>query len=111
MKEIEFVLELQGDTSKVLVLCSIFENPVTVHEDIQWGIALAVTPQMRLRIKHIVIKYHLLWSFVANGDVKIKHIDTKEKIMYILMKTIDSDLSRYLRYRFNSWWINGILIC
>ena len=47
MKEIEFVLKLQGDSPTVL--CSIFEKlviPVIVYEDNQGEIALAVYPQI-----------------------------------------------------------------
>ena len=41
MKEIEFILKLQGDT--LATLCSIFKNTVTVYEDIQGIITLAVS--------------------------------------------------------------------
>ena len=44
MKEIEFVLELQGDTLKVL--CSLFENTVTVHKYNKGAIILVFAPQM-----------------------------------------------------------------
>ena len=65
-----------------MVLCSLFENPVTpvmVYEDNQGDIVLAVSPKMRSCTNHISVKYHHLWSFVANGDVRIKHVNTKEK--------------------------------
>ena len=75
MKEIEFVLEIQGDTPKVL--CSPFENPVTVYEDNRWAIALAVSPQIRPLTKHIAIKYHHFRSFIANGDIEIQHFYIK----------------------------------
>ena len=55
MKKIYFVLELQGDTPKVL--CSIFLKPVTVNEDSPGAIILVVAPQMKPRAKHIAIKY------------------------------------------------------
>ena len=47
MKEIELVIKLQGDA--LTVLCSLFKilvAPVTVYEDNQVLIALAVSPQM-----------------------------------------------------------------
>ena len=44
MKEIDFVLKLQGETPKVL--CSLFKNPVTVYEDNQGEIALTLSLQM-----------------------------------------------------------------
>ena len=45
MKEIEFVLKLQGDN--LALLCSLFEKPVTVYEDNKGDIAPAVSPQIR----------------------------------------------------------------
>ena len=59
-------------------MCSLLEKPATVHKDSQEVIALAVAPQMQTCINHISIKYHHFWSLFANGDVKIKHVDTKE---------------------------------
>ena len=94
MKEIKSVTNFQGSTPAVL--CSIFENPFAVHEENQGAIALAVAPQMRPRMKHIVIKYHHLQSFVANGDIGIRHIGTKEHITAIFMKQLDSELFVYL---------------
>ena len=44
MKEIEFVLKIQGDTPTVL--CSLLENPVTVYKDNQGAITLAISLQM-----------------------------------------------------------------
>ena len=102
MKENEFVLKLQGDT--MTVLCSLFEKPVTsitVYKDNQGAIALAFSLQIRPRTKHINIKYHQYQSFVANGNVKTKHIDTKEKIADIFTKPLDFELFRYLCYNLN----------
>ena len=67
MKGIEFVLELQEESPKVL--CSILENPVTVHEDNQGAIVLAVAPQLQPYTKNTAIKYHYFRSFFAHGDV------------------------------------------
>ena len=35
---------------------------------------------MRPHTKHIVIKYHHVWSFIVKYDVLIEHIDAKEQI-------------------------------
>ena len=56
MEEIEFVLNLQGEIPTVL--CSLIENPVTVHKYNQGAIVLVVFPQMQPRTKSIAIKYH-----------------------------------------------------
>ena len=101
MKEIQFVLKLQGDDPKVL--CSMFENPVTDHEDNQGSVALVVAPQMRLCTEHIIINYHHFRSFVANSDIEIQDIDTKEQIADVFTKPLDSELSVYLYYKLSSW--------
>ena len=76
MNLIEFILKIQGDT--LPVLCSHFENLVTVYEDNQGANAIAVSPQILPHTKHITIKYHNFWSFVAYFYVEIKHVNTKE---------------------------------
>ena len=98
MKEIYFVLKLQGDAPTVL--CTIFEKPVTpiiFCKDNQVAITLAVFPQMQTRTKHIIIKYHHFRIFVMNGDIKIKHVYTREQIADIFTKPLDSELFGYLR--------------
>ena len=69
MKEIDFVLYLQGNTTKVL--CRLFENLFTVYKENQGEIALLVAPQIRHHTKDIAIKYHHFRSFVANSDAEI----------------------------------------
>ena len=85
------------------MLFILFENPVTVYEDNQGAIALAVSLQMRPRTKYIAIKYHHFRIFVANVDAYIKHFDTKEQITDIFMKPLYSELFGYLRYKLISW--------
>ena len=74
-----------------------------VYEDNQGAIALVVSPQMRLFMKDIAIEYHHFQSFIANSDVKIKHLDTKAQIADIFLKPLDSELFGYLRYKLNGW--------
>ena len=70
MKEIEFVIEIQYYTLKVM--CILFERPVTVHRDNQGEIALMVYPQNQTCTKHITVKYYHFQIFFTNGDVEIK---------------------------------------
>ena len=75
MKEIEFLLKLQGDF--LAVLCSLFKNTVTFYEYNQEAIELTVSPQIQTCTKHITIKYHHIQIFFVNGDVEIKHVENK----------------------------------
>ena len=82
MKEIEFVLNFQGDTPAGL--CSLVKNTVTFNKYSQGE-----------------IKYHHFRSFVMNDDVEIQHINTKEHITDIFTKPLDDELFGYLRYNIN----------
>ena len=94
IKVIELVLKLQG--FNLTILCSLYKNPVTVYKDNHGAIIIVVSPQMQPHTKHIAIKYHHLRSFVANGDVEIKNVDTKEHITDIFIKLLDPELFGYL---------------
>ena len=103
MKEIEFILELWGDTLKVLF--GFFGNSVKIHGDNQGAvtITIAVAPQMRPDMKHIAINYHKFQSFFVNGDVEIQHIDTKEQITDTFTNPLDFELFVYLGYKIIGW--------
>ena len=95
------ILNIQGDTPTLLR--SLTKNPVTVYEENQGAIALTVSTKMRPHTNHIVIKYHNFWSFITNGDVYIKRVDTKEQIADIFTKPLDSELFGYLCYKLDGW--------
>ena len=66
-----------------MVQCSTFEEllmTVTFCKDNQVVIALALYLQIQPHTKHIAIKYYHFRSFVANGDIKINHVNTKGKL-------------------------------
>ena len=84
-------------------MCSLFENLVTVQENNQGVITVTVAPQMQPRTKHTAINCHHFRRFVANVDVEIQHIDTKEHITDIFTKPLYYELFGYLRYKFNGW--------
>ena len=97
-----------------MLLCSLFKKPVTLvtfYKDNQGEIVIAVSPQIRPHTNHIAIMYHHFRSFVVNGDVQIKHADTKEQISDIFTKPLDSELFGYLCYKLNGRYVNGILLC
>ena len=84
-------------------MCSLFGNPVTVHKDDLGAVAITFALQMRLRTKHIAVNYHHFRSFIANGDIDIQNIYTKEQIADIFTKPLDSELFGYLLYNINGW--------
>ena len=52
---------------------------------------------MHTKIKRIVINYHYLRELVQDKEVKMKHVNTKEKIVDIFTKSLPKDAHKYLR--------------
>ena len=77
-KQIWFILEIQRDTPKVM--CSLSRKLVKVQEENQGVVRLSVATKIRPWTNHILIKYHHFPILVANVDVEIKHVNTKEYI-------------------------------
>ena len=47
--------------------------------------------------KHIAIKYHVLKEKVAEKEIRLEYINTKEKIVDIFTKALPKDTFQYLR--------------
>ena len=52
----------------------------TVFEDNTGALALATTPKMRPRTKHINLVYHHFREAVRDGTIKVEHVDTTQQI-------------------------------
>ena len=74
-----------------------------VFEDNRSCIKVAESPKFTPRTKHIAIKYHHFRSFVSDGTIKIKHIDTKEQIADMLTKPLEEGTFKYLRRQLMGW--------
>ena len=73
------------------------------HKFNQGAIALAVAPQIRPRTNQILIKYHQFRIFFAKCDMYTNNVDTKEHIVDIFKKPLDTELLGYLCYKLNVW--------
>ena len=61
------------------------------------AINISKNPMMHTKTKHIAIKYHYLRELVQEKEVKMKYINTKEKIVDIFTKALPKDDHEYLR--------------
>ena len=52
---------------------------------------------MHTKTKHIAIKYHYLRELVQDKELKMKYVNTKEKIIDIFTKPLPKDDHEYLR--------------
>jgi hypothetical protein len=50
-------------------------------------------------MKHILIMYHLLWEQVAEKNIKVEYVGTKEQVAYIFTKPLPREALEYLHQR------------
>eukprot|EP00957_Ditylum_brightwellii_P056510 4284333-Ditylum_brightwellii.AAC.1 len=73
------------------------EFKCTVFEDNNGCIVLAKCPRMRLRTKHIGIKYHHFRSKVEDCSIRIYRVDTNYQQANLLTKNLSRD--QFLKLR------------
>jgi hypothetical protein len=54
---------------------------------------------MHSKTKHIPIKYHFLWEQVAEKNIKVEYVGTKEQVADIFTKLLPRESFEYLRQR------------
>jgi hypothetical protein len=54
---------------------------------------------MRSKKKHIPIKYHFLWEHVAEKNIRVDYVGTKEKVAFMFTKPLPRESFEYLRQR------------
>ena len=75
----------------------------TVFEDNEGAKAMATTPKMRPRTKHINGRMHHFRGAVASGKLKIESIDTADQLADIGTKPLAKDLFTRLRKEIMGW--------
>jgi len=73
-----------------LIHCKIFEDNSGTLE-------MANVHKMRLRTKHLNIKYHFFRQFVQQGILQVMHIAGEQQIAIIFTKALD--LMTFLKHR------------
>ena len=81
---------------------------ITVHENNLSAISMAESLKFTPCTKHIAIKYHHFRSRVQtsinkSGDIKLKHISTKQQLADIFTKPVDDDSFFKLRHMLCGW--------
>jgi hypothetical protein len=56
-------------------------------------------PMMNSKTKHIPIKYHFLREQVAEKNIRVEYVGTKEQVTYIFTKPLPWESLEYLRQR------------
>jgi hypothetical protein len=50
-------------------------------------------------MKHIPIKYHFLWEQVAEKNIRVEYVGTKEQVAYIFTKLLPREALEYICQR------------
>ena len=69
--------------------------------DNESAIRIAHNPVLHGKMKHIEIRYHFIRDHVANGDISLSYINTKDQLADIFMKPLDEKRFKELRGQIN----------
>jgi hypothetical protein len=85
-----------------LIVGSTFAHS-TIFEDNKGCIELVSAPCMHPRTHLIALKYHHFCSYIENGNIQIRWIDTKHQLADIFTKPLSATSFLSLRKSFLGW--------
>jgi hypothetical protein len=63
-----------------------YDEPIPIYCDNKSAISISKNPVMHSKMKHIPIKYHFLWEQVAEKNIRVEYVGTKEQVTDIFTK-------------------------
>eukprot|EP00253_Pinus_taeda_P007826 PITA_07826 len=76
-----------------------FSEPIPIFCDNTSAINISKNPVMHSKTKHIPIKYHFVREQVAEKNIKLEYVGTKEQIVDIFTKPLPREAFEYLRQK------------
>jgi hypothetical protein len=76
-----------------------YDEPIPIYCDNTSTISISKNPMMHSKMKHIIIKYHFLWEQVAEKNIRVEYVGTKEQVEDIFTKLLPWEAFEYLRQR------------
>jgi hypothetical protein len=73
-----------------------YDEPIPIYCDNTNTINISKNPVMHSKTKHIPIKYHFLWEKVADKNIRVEYVGTKEQVAYIFTKPLPRESFEYL---------------
>ena len=71
-------------------------EPIVIHFDNTSMVNMSRNPMLHLKTKHISIKYHMLREKVAEKEIRLEYVSTKEQIVDIFTKPLPKESFEYL---------------
>jgi hypothetical protein len=73
-----------------------YDEPIPIYCDNTSVISISKNPVMHSKMKHIPIKYHFLWEHVAENNIRVEYVGTKEQVADIFTKPLPREAFEYL---------------
>jgi hypothetical protein len=74
-----------------------YDDPIPIYCDDTSIVNISKNPVMHSKMKHIPIKYHFLWEQVAEKNIRVEYVGTKEQVEDIFTKPLPRKSFEYLR--------------
>jgi hypothetical protein len=76
-----------------------YDEPIPIYWDNTSIINISKNPMMHSKMKHIPIKYHFIQEQVAEKNIRIEYVGTKEQVADIFRKLLPWEAFEYLHQR------------
>jgi hypothetical protein len=74
-----------------------YDEPIPIYFDNTSAISISKNPVMHSNMKHIPIKYQFLREQVAEKNIRVEYVGTKEQVADIFTKPLPQEAFEYLR--------------
>ena len=91
-----------------------YDEPIPIYCDNTSSINISKNSVMHSKMKYIPIKYHFLWEQVAEKNIRVEYVGTKEQVADIFTKPLPWEAFEYLRQTLgviSTPKMNGFLKC
>jgi hypothetical protein len=76
-----------------------YGDPIPIYCDNTSAISISKNPVMHSKMKHIPIKYHFLRERVAEKNIRVEYVGTKEQVADIFTKPLPWEAFEYIHQR------------
>jgi hypothetical protein len=87
-----------------------YDEPIPIYCDNTSTINISNNPMMHSKMKHIPIKYHFLREQVAEKNIRVEYVGTKEQVANIFTKLLPREAFEYLRERLKVIYTTKLII-
>jgi len=75
----------------------VYDEPISIFCDNTSAINISKNSVMHSRTKHVSIRYHFLREKVAENELKLEYVPTKDQVADIFTKALPKDTFEYLQ--------------